>query len=57
LFAASGLLGPNTLIVVDDNIKAPDGRRHGKGRLVYELMESLGVEPYFDSYQIGWIWC
>lgn len=57
LFAASALLGPNTLIVVDDNIKAPDGRRHGKGRLVYELMESLGVEPYFDSYQIGWIWC
>lgn len=57
LFAAYALLGPNTLIVVDDNIKAPDGRRHGKGRLVHELMESLGVEPYFDSYQIGWIWC
>ena len=57
LFAAKNLIAPGTLIVVDDNIKAPDGRRHGKGRLVYELMESLGIDPYFDSYQIGWIWC
>jgi len=56
LFAANSLLQTGTLIVVDDNIKAPDGRRHGKGRLVYELMESLGIEPIFDSYQIGWIW-
>ena len=56
LFAAHDLLQVGTLIVVDDNIKAPDGRRHGKGRLVYELMESLGIEPLFDSYQIGWTW-
>lgn len=57
LFAAKDLIVPGTLIVVDDNIKAPDGRRHGKGRLVYELMESIGIEPWFDSYQIGWVWC
>jgi hypothetical protein len=56
MFAAHSLLAPGTLIVVDDNIKAPDGRRHGKGRLVYELMHSIGIEPWFDSYQIGWIW-
>jgi len=56
LFAAHDLLQVGTLIVVDDNIKAPDGRRHGKGRLVYGLMESLGIEPLFDSYQIGWTW-
>jgi predicted O-methyltransferase YrrM len=57
LFAGYNLLGPGTLIVVDDNIKAADSRRHGKGRLVHELMEALGVDPYFDSYQVGWIWC
>lgn len=57
LFAAKDLLAPGTMIVVDDNIKAPDGRRHGKGRLVYELMESIGIDPWFDSYQIGWVWC
>jgi cephalosporin hydroxylase len=57
LFAAKDLLVPGTMIVVDDNIKAPDGRRHGKGRLVYELMESIGIDPWFDSYQIGWVWC
>jgi hypothetical protein len=56
LFAATHILEPGTLIVIDDNIKAPDGRRHGKGRVVCELMESLGIEPWFDSYQIGWIW-
>jgi hypothetical protein len=56
LFAAKELIVPGTLIVVDDNIKAPDGRRHGKGRLVYELMESIGIETWFDSYQIGWVW-
>ena len=56
LFAAKDLIVTGTLIVVDDNIKAPDGRRHGKGRLVYELMESIGIQPWFDSYQIGWLW-
>jgi hypothetical protein len=44
------------LIVVDDNIKTPDGKRLGKGRLIYELMDALGIEPLFDEYQIGWIW-
>ena len=35
---------------------APDGRRLGKGRLIYELMDSLGIDPLFDDYQVGWIW-
>jgi len=56
LFAAKNCIKEGTLIVVDDNVKTPNGVRLGKGRLIYELMESLGIEPYFDLYQVGWIW-
>jgi hypothetical protein len=28
----------------------------GKGRLINEVMESLGIEPCIFGYQIGWIW-
>lgn len=56
LFAACHCLKPGTLVVIDDNIITPQGKRLGKGRLVYELIESLGGEPYFDDYQVGWIW-
>jgi hypothetical protein len=56
LFAAKNCIREGTLIVVDDNIIAPNGKRLGKGRLIYELMESLGIEPCFDGYQVGWIW-
>lgn len=56
LFAAKNIIKDGTLIVVDDNIKTQQGQRFGKGRLIYELMESLCIEPYFDDYQVGWIW-
>jgi hypothetical protein len=56
LFAAKEAIKPGTLIVVDDNIIAPDGRRLGKGRLIHELMDAIGILPHFDDYQIGWIW-
>jgi len=56
LFAARHCLKPGTLVVIDDNIVTPQSKRLGKGRLVYELIEALGGEPYFDSYQVGWIW-
>tara|TARA_R110000868_G_scaffold273818_1_gene533052 strand:- start:722 stop:1324 length:603 start_codon:yes stop_codon:yes gene_type:complete len=56
LFAAKNCIKNGTLIVVDDNIKTQQGRRLGKGRLIYELMESLGIEPFLDDYQVGWIW-
>ena len=56
LFAAKNCIKEGTLIVVDDNIKTQQGRRLGKGRLIYELMESLGIDPYFDDYQVGWVW-
>ena len=56
LFAAKSIINPGTLIVVDDNIMTKDGIRLGKGRLIYEIMDAIGIEPYFDKYQIGWIW-
>ncbi len=55
LFAAKNVIKDGTLIVVDDNILV-QGKRMGKGRLIYELMDSLGIEPLFDDYQIGWVW-
>lgn len=56
LFAAKDILAPGTLIVVDDNIKH-NNKRMGKGRLIYELMESIGIDPFLDEYQVGWVWC
>ncbi len=56
LFAAKNIISPGTLIVVDDNITSPQGKRLGKGRLIYELMESLGIPCFIDAYQVGWIW-
>lgn len=55
LFAAKNIIRPGTLIVVDDNIMH-NNKRMGKGRLIYELMDALGIEPMFDLYQIGWVW-
>jgi hypothetical protein len=55
LFAAKNIITPGTLIVVDDNI-IYNGKRMGKGRLIYELMDALGIEPFIDEYQVGWIW-
>ena len=56
LFAAKNIINPGTLIVVDDNITTPQGKRLGKGRLIYELMDSLGIPAFLDDYQEGWIW-
>jgi hypothetical protein len=56
LFAAKNIINPGTLIIVDDNRKSSQGKRLGKGRLIYELMESLGIPSFIDDYQVGWIW-
>jgi hypothetical protein len=55
LFAVRNCLKKGTLIVVDDNISQNEIRL-GKGRLIYEVMESLGIKPFLDSYQVAWIW-
>ena len=60
LFAAKNVIKDGTLIVVDDNLFIPESekskQKHGKGRMIYELMDSLGIPPYIDGYQVGWIW-
>ena len=56
LFAAKNIIKSGTLIVVDDNLRAADGRLLGKGRLIGELMDALDLKPYIDEYQIAWIW-
>lgn len=51
LIAVRPLIAPGTLIVVDDH-------RHpiGKGMLIYDFFEHLGIKPVFLGYQVGWIW-
>jgi hypothetical protein len=65
--AITPLLNPNTLLVVDDSppvthilasgeqtIIAP-AKIAGKGRLLAEYADQIGVAPYFAQYQAGWI--
>jgi hypothetical protein len=51
LLAIQPKLKPGTLIVVDDHVQ---GR--GKGKYIAEYMTHINKVPYFDEYQIGWIW-
>ena len=48
------------LIVVDDNLYVPKSedseRKSGKGRIIHELMQSIGIPTFIDGYHIGWIW-
>jgi len=42
---------PGTLVVIDDNNKGI-----GNGTYVVDYMNNINKRPYFDEYQIGWIW-
>jgi hypothetical protein len=55
-FSARNLLKDGTLVVVDDNYFDDSRERVGKGRVISEYMDALGIEPLFDMYQIGWLW-
>jgi hypothetical protein len=68
LVAASTLIGPDTLVVVDD---APSEAKFvqsgekvilvtkpeisGKGKYVADYAKTIGLEPVFTGYQAGWI--
>lgn len=68
LVAASRLIGPSTLVVVDDApseaVFIPSGnqvrfvtppRISGKGKYVADYARMIGLEPVFSGYQVGWI--
>jgi len=42
----------NTIVAIDDNIKLSSGIRSGKGRLIYEHLESKNHLPVYDDYQL-----
>jgi hypothetical protein len=65
--AITPLLNSNTLLVTDDSppvthilasgeqtVIAP-AKIAGKGRLLAEYADQIGVAPYFAQYQAGWI--
>tara|TARA_Y100001958_G_scaffold25489_1_gene16025 strand:+ start:1564 stop:2202 length:639 start_codon:yes stop_codon:yes gene_type:complete len=59
LFAAKNVIKEGTLIVVDDNLymkNTDTNKKFGKGRMIQELMKSIGIPPYIDGYHMGWIW-
>jgi hypothetical protein len=60
IFAAKNVIKEGTLIVVDDNLYVPNTednkRKSGKGRIIHELMHSIGIPTFIDGYHIGWIW-
>jgi hypothetical protein len=69
LLAISPLLSPQTLVVVDDSPSMGFGyvdksqfvtlpynpRIGGKGLLIADYANAIGVDPYFTGYQCGWI--
>lgn len=49
-------LNYGALIVVDDNWVNPDGTLNGKGLLILDYMQSIGIPLVFAAYQLFWIW-
>ena len=60
IFAAKNVIKEVTLIIVDDNLYVPESedtnKKLGKGRIIHELMKSIGIPTFVDGYHIGWIW-
>jgi predicted O-methyltransferase YrrM len=53
LEAASPLLRPGSIVLVDDNL-AREGRRIGKGTYVGQRLATSGATLLFDGYQVAW---
>ena len=61
LFAAKNVIKDGTLIVVDDNLYGTSvgqksNQKFGKGRMINEMMQSIGIPIHIDGYHMGWIW-
>lgn len=55
--AARPLIGPGTLIAVDDNLmNSETGKLVGKGMYIADFMERIGKKPVFIGYQMVWRW-
>ena len=69
LCAIAPVLGPQTLVVVDDSFHQLRGFRSGqvnfvlledqgiagKAKFVAEYFQQVGIPPLFDGYQCGWV--
>lgn len=43
----------DTIIAIDDNVLGrEDNKRAGKGRLIFEYLDSKNIKPIYDGYQI-----
>lgn len=42
----------DTIVAIDDNSFLLNGTRAGKGRMIVEYLDSKGIKPIFDDYQI-----
>ncbi len=45
-------LKSNSIVAIDDNSFLLSGKRTGKGRKIFEYLESKNILPIFDEYQI-----
>lgn len=53
LFASCHIVGPNTLVMIDDNQVSGDSVM-GKGRLIHELFADMGIKPLYSGYQMAY---
>lgn len=43
----------DTIVAIDDNVLGrEDNKRAGKGRLIFEYLDSKNIKPIYDGYQI-----
>ena len=54
LAAARPCIGPGSIIAVDDNIALDGGGFLGKGFLVAEWFEQVGIPRVYTGYQFIW---
>jgi hypothetical protein len=45
-------LNRDCVVAIDDNSFLANGQRTGKGRVIYQYLESKGILPIYDNYQI-----
>jgi len=54
LLAVGKLLDAGTMVAIDDNVTSGDGKKVGKGALVGEYFENVGVEEIYSGHQRVW---